>query len=78
MPLILRAVRLNVIKWWVDATYATHEDMRGHTGANVLLGRGSVISMSKKQKINMRSSTEADILGVDDSLPGALWTKYFI
>ena len=78
MPLILRAGRLNVIKWWVDATYATHEDMRGHTRANVLLGRGSVIRMSKKQKINMRSSTEADILGVDDSLPGALWTKYFI
>ena len=54
MPLILRADSLNLIKWWVDALYAVHGDMRGHNGATVSLGCGSEISMSKK-KINMRS-----------------------
>jgi hypothetical protein len=55
MPLILRADSLNVIKWWVDASFATHDNCRGHTGATMSLGRGSVIGMSKKQKINTRS-----------------------
>ena len=50
MPLILRADSLNVIKWWVDASNAMHGDMRGHTGAEMLLRCGSVISMSKKKK----------------------------
>ena len=77
MPLILRADSLNVIKWWVDASNAMHGDMRGHTGAEMLLRCGSVISMSKKKKINMWSSTKADIFRVDDALPRSLWTCYF-
>ena len=47
MPLILSADNLNVIKWWVDASYAEHDDMRGHAGATIPLGRGLVLSMSK-------------------------------
>jgi hypothetical protein len=30
MPLALRADSLNIVKWWVDASYATHGDCRGH------------------------------------------------
>jgi hypothetical protein len=56
--LILRADNLNVIKWWVDASFATHGNCRGHTGGTTSLGKGSMTSMSKKQKINTRSSTE--------------------
>jgi hypothetical protein len=26
MPLILKADSLNIVKWWVDASYATHGD----------------------------------------------------
>ena len=47
LPLILSADNLNVIKWWVDASYAEHDDMRGHAGATIPLGRGLVLSMSK-------------------------------
>ena len=53
LPLIFRAGRINVINWWVDASYAVHRDMRGHTGTTMYLGRRPVISMSKRQKINM-------------------------
>ena len=41
MPLILRSYRINVIKWWVDALYAVHGDIRGHNGATMSLGCGS-------------------------------------
>jgi hypothetical protein len=78
MPLILRVDNLNVIKWWVDASYATHEDCQGHTGAMMSLGRGAIIGMSKKQKLNTKSSTECELVGVDDASPQMLWTRYFI
>ena len=78
LPLILRADCINIIKWWVDASYAAHEDMRGHTGVSMSMGRGSIISMSKKQKINTKISTESELIGADDALPQMLWTKYFV
>ena len=70
MPLTLRADSLNVIKWWVSTSYDTYGDMRGHTEANMSLGRRLVIGMSKKQKINTQILAEAEIVGADDDLPG--------
>jgi hypothetical protein len=78
MPLILRADSLNIVKWWVDASYATHGDCKGHTGATMSMGKGSITVISKKQKINTRSSTEAELVGVHDVAPQMLWTHYFI
>ena len=34
--------------------------------------------MSKKQKLNTKSSTEAKLIGADDALRQVLWTKYLI
>jgi hypothetical protein len=78
MPLILRADSFNIIKWWMDASYATHGDCRGHTGATMSLGQGSVIGMSKKQKLNTKSSTECELVGVYDASPHMLWTRSFV
>jgi hypothetical protein len=78
LPLILREDRLDIIKWWVDASNATNDDCRGHTGATMSLGKGSIIGMSKKQKINTRSSTECELVGADDAMPQVMWTRYFI
>ena len=33
---------------------------------------------SRKQKLNTKSSTEAELVAIDDVLPQALWTKYFL
>jgi hypothetical protein len=32
----------------------------------------------KKQKINTRSSTESELVGEDDTMPGVMWTRYFM
>ena len=77
LGMFLRADSLNVIKWWVDASYAIHPDMKVHTGANMSLGGGSAISMSKKHKLNECSSTGAEVIGVDEVMLHMLWTKYF-
>ena len=46
-------------KWWVDSSYAVHPDMRSHSGIFMTLGKGTAYSASSKQKLNMKSSTEA-------------------
>ena len=69
---------LNVVKWWVDSSYAAHNIIHRHTGATMSVVCRSVLSMSKKQKINTKRSTEAEIIGADGALPQMLWTKYFI
>jgi hypothetical protein len=74
----LSATKLNITTWWVDGAYAVHPDMRGHTGMTMSLGEGSVFSVSTKQKLNTKSSTETELVGVDDVLPYVLWTSYFL
>jgi hypothetical protein len=66
------------IKWWIDASFAVHPDMKSHTGNTMSFGKGSVYSTSKKQRINTKSSTEAELVGVDDSMPLVVWTRNFL
>ena len=44
----------------------------------MMIGKGSVYSMSSKQKINTRSSTEAELVGVDDAIGMAMWMRMFM
>ena len=78
LPLILEATHPLLLHWWVDASYAVHHDMRSHTGATFTLGKGSVYSLSTKQKINTRSSTEAELVGMNDAMALILWTRHFL
>lgn len=59
MPLTLEADDLRIMKWWVDASYAVHPDMRSHTGGASSLGKGIIYGTSTRQKLVTRSSTEA-------------------
>ena len=42
------------------------------------LGAGKSMAMSKAHKLNTKSSTEAELVGVYDALPDILWRKYFL
>jgi hypothetical protein len=42
------------------------------------LGQGARISFSQKQKLNVQSSCEGDLVGIDDALPLIFWARYFI
>jgi Reverse transcriptase (RNA-dependent DNA polymerase) len=76
--LTLEADDLQIVKWWVDASFAVHQDMRSHTGGTMSLGKGAVYSVSTRQKLNTKSSTEAELVGVDDVMPMLLWTRQFM
>jgi hypothetical protein len=46
LKLTLEADNTHVIKWWVDAAFAVHGDMRSQTGMTMSMGKGSVYASS--------------------------------
>jgi hypothetical protein len=74
----LEADDAHVIKWWVDAAFGVHNDMRSQTGMTMTMGKGSVYASSVRQKLNTRSSTEAELVGADDAIGMILWTRLFL
>ena len=63
--------------WNIDASFIVHPDCKSHTGACLTLGHGSVLSIFLKRKINTKSSTEAELVGVDDAMTFGRWMKHF-
>lgn len=78
LQLTLSVDDMSIMKTWVDASYATHNDMRSHTGGCIMLGKGVLYTKSSKQKLNTKSSTEAELVGASDFLSQTIWTKNFI
>lgn len=78
MPLILSANGSHILKWWVDASFAVHPNLRGHSGGGLSLGRGMPIVGSNKHRLNTRSSTESEMVAADDFMPAICWTRYFM
>ena len=44
----------------------------------MLMGQGALYSASSKQKLNIKSSTEANLVVVYDLMPQILWIQYFL
>ncbi len=67
-----------VLMWYVDASFAVHPNMRGHTGGCLTIEHGFPISVSTKQKLTTKSSTESELVGVNDMMPIIIWNCYFL
>ena len=78
LRLRLTVESLNVVKWWADASFAVHEDMKSHSGGFGSLGKGAFYATSRTQKLNTTSSTESEIVAAAEILPQALWTTSFL
>ena len=64
---------------YVDASFAVHPNMRSHSGAILTIGKNSVVfDESIKQKLNAKSSTEAELIAISDVLPQVIATKTFM
>jgi hypothetical protein len=76
---IIGADSLVQMKTWVDASHAVHADMKSHTGGATSFGTRAAMSKSSKQKLNTKSSTEAELVGASDCLPPhAIWARKFM
>ena len=77
LPLILGADGTGNMVWSIDASFAVHMDMKSHTGYCLTLGTGSPISGSQSQKVTTRSSTESELVGVDDVIGYVEWASLY-
>ena len=66
--LTLEADDIRNITCYVDSSFGTHGDLRSYIEAIMTLGKGSIIADSTKQKINTRSSTEAELVAMYDKI----------
>ena len=66
LPLIINWNGSGELVWSVEASFAVRKEFRNHTGGNLSLGKGSLLLLSMKQKVNTKSSTESELVGCDD------------
>ena len=76
--LTLRADDTHLIRWYGDASFAVHQDMKSHTGGVMTMGSGGIINVSRKQKMVSKSSMEAELIAGDDIANSVIWANYFI
>lgn len=56
------------VECYVDASFATHHDGKGHTGSVIMLNGSMVHASSRKQKICTKDSTEAELVGLSNNV----------
>jgi hypothetical protein len=78
MGINLSASEQLTVLGYVDASYGVHADMKSHTGTVIGIGRGPIFCKSSTQKINTKSSTESELVGLSDSAGQFLWARYFL
>jgi hypothetical protein len=67
-PLILSSENDGVLMWYIDAAFVVHPNIHEHTGGGLTMGCVFPIAVSTKQKLNTKSSTESELVGVDNMM----------
>ena len=78
MRLTLRLDSLSVVILQIDDSYNTRDDCKGRNVIILIIGRDDVLSFPLKQKLNVISSTERELLCAHYGLSVVLWRKHFI
>jgi hypothetical protein len=65
---------------YIDTSYGLHTDTKGQTGIVLTLGKTGppVFCKSRKQKLVSRSSTESELIALNEGLPEVIWAKQFM
>ena len=58
--------------------FAVHSYSKSHKRATLTMGKGAIVSVLQKQKLNTKSSTEDKLVGADDASSLILWAKIFL
>jgi hypothetical protein len=78
MGLILEGSKALQVIAYIDASYGVHPDLKSHTGGMISLGDGAIWAKSTKQKLNVKSSTEAEQVAVSDLCSQVIWVRDFL
>ena len=63
---------------WIDAAYDLHINMRGHKGGTISMGYGKCMENPQKQKINIKNSTESELVEMGKYVPYKKWFIMFM
>ena len=66
---IIGADILRDLHVWVDTLHAVHKNIQGHTGSTMYMGRSAMYNKSSKQKLNIQSTTNLELVGVSKHPP---------
>ena len=76
---VIGANSLQELYTWIDAAYGVHNaDTKSHTGGTMSMGIGTMHQTSSKQKLNVNSVTEAEIVGSSEYVPYNVWLRNFM
>ena len=78
LPLILGIDDTNTLRWYVDAAFGLHRDMKSRTVTMITMGHGAARSNSTKQIFNNKSSTEAEFVLIYDEISLIIWSGYLL
>lgn len=59
-------------------SFAIHDGFKPHASAIMTMDKRALQAISRIQKLNTRSSTESELVGVNDVVTMILWTKLFL
>ena len=63
---------------WFDAAYGVHPELKIHTSGCMYFGYGVIYCNSRKQKLNIKISTEAKLVCISDYLTYNIWICLFM
>lgn len=62
---------------YIDGAHAVHTNCKGHLGMVNIMGKGAMISVSKKLGLVTRSLTEMEVVLTGERMPKCTWFHYF-
>ena len=69
---------INDLLTWAGASYAMHEYVHSHTGVAIPIAVITLHIIYSKQKLNTKSSNEAELVGVSYYISYNIWLVYFL
>ena len=74
LPLILLIYKSINIKWYVDAAFGAHKDVRSHTSAFMTMVKVGAYVQFINTKMNTKISTKAELVVMENFLIQVIWT----
>ena len=66
------------LETWIYASHVVHPNMRVHTGGSTYFGCGIIYRKPAKQKLNTKSTTDSEVLGMSECVPYKIYIINFL
>ena len=66
------------LRIYADAAHMLHKDGKGHGGIIGTMGSAPIFSKSNQFKLVIRSSTESEMVYLDEAVTCAIWITYLL